>query len=226
LHVENLKGEDGELSLRVGDNKEFGLINVGDANELHKLCGRQAQLVASEKEIASPMFRTVNDKASPINVLIGSKKFSEGWNCWRVSTMGFMHVGKSEGSEVIQLFGRGVRLRGYGGGLKRSHFVEEAEPPAHLEILETLGIFGVQAAYMRQFREYLETEGLPANDAIEEIVLPITKTLPNRELHVPRLRPGSDFRRDRRITLAHSPRPLSEHRSRGYGGRTIDCDRY
>jgi len=46
-------------------------------------------------------------------LLIGSKKFSEGWSSWRVSSMGLMNVGKSEGSQIIQLFGRGVRLKGY-----------------------------------------------------------------------------------------------------------------
>ena len=61
---------------------------------------------------------------STINVLIGSKKFTEGWNSWRVSTMGLMNVGKSEGSEIIQLFGRGVRLKGYGMCLKRSSQIE------------------------------------------------------------------------------------------------------
>ena len=35
--------------------------------------------------------------------------FIAGWNSWRVSTMGLMHVGVGEGSEIIQMFGRGVR---------------------------------------------------------------------------------------------------------------------
>ena len=30
LHVENLKGADGEIALRVGENEPFGLINIGD----------------------------------------------------------------------------------------------------------------------------------------------------------------------------------------------------
>ena len=38
LHVENLKGADGEISLRLGENDSFGLINVGDATSLCKLC--------------------------------------------------------------------------------------------------------------------------------------------------------------------------------------------
>jgi hypothetical protein len=27
--------------------------------------------------------------------------------------MGLMHVGRSEGAQIIQLFGRGIRLKGY-----------------------------------------------------------------------------------------------------------------
>ena len=53
-------------------------------------------------------------------VLIGSKKFTEGWSSWRVSTMGLMNVGQGEGAQIIQLFGRGVRLKGHCMSLKRS----------------------------------------------------------------------------------------------------------
>jgi hypothetical protein len=31
-------------------------------------------------------------------------------------------------------------------------------------VLETLGIFGIHADYMAQFRDFLEEEGLPTND--------------------------------------------------------------
>jgi hypothetical protein len=31
-----------------------------------------------------------------VNLLIGSKKFTEGWSSWRVSTMGLMNVGKGK----------------------------------------------------------------------------------------------------------------------------------
>lgn len=36
-------------------------------------------------------------------MLIGSKKFSEGWNGWRVSTIGLMNVGRCEGTEIFQV---------------------------------------------------------------------------------------------------------------------------
>ena len=66
------------------------------------------------------LFADINNESSPVNILIGSKKFNEGWSSWRVSVMGLMNVGRSEGSEIIQLFGRGVRLKGFEYSLKRS----------------------------------------------------------------------------------------------------------
>ena len=53
-------------------------------------------------------------------MLIGSRKFTEGWSSWRVSTMGLLNMGQGEGSQIIQLFGRGVRLKGKGFSLKRT----------------------------------------------------------------------------------------------------------
>src|SRR3546814_864743 len=67
---------------------------------------------------------------------------------WRVSTMGLMNVGQTEGSQIIQLFGRGVRLKGYGSSLKRSGKTElpaDMTRPKDLGVLETLSIFGIRA---------------------------------------------------------------------------------
>jgi hypothetical protein len=91
--------------------------------------------------------------------------------------MGLMNVGKSEGSEIIQLFGRGVRLKGYDKGLKRSSFVKDITKPEHIHVLETFNIFGIKASYMQQFKEYLEDEGLPANEDRIEFILPVVKNL-------------------------------------------------
>ena len=38
LHVEELKGGEGEIALKIGDNEEFGLISVGDPSKLVGLC--------------------------------------------------------------------------------------------------------------------------------------------------------------------------------------------
>src|SRR5690606_41365579 len=78
---------------------------------LMKLCAASGLHVA-EREFAGSLFHELDKPHSAINVLIGSKKFTEGWSSWRVSTMGLMNVGRSEGAQIIQLFGRGVRLKG------------------------------------------------------------------------------------------------------------------
>lgn len=195
FHVENLKGTDGEIALRLGENEPFGLINVGDASSLCRLCEEHPDLLdVTEKEFAGSLFRGLNDKDSTANVLIGSKKFTEGWNSWRVSTMGLMNVGRTEGSEIIQLFGRGVRLKGHGMTLKRSSQLEGIDRPKHINLLETLNIFGIRADYMRQFKEYLEEEGLPGNEERIEFILPVVKDLQGKKLKSVRIQEGKDFK--------------------------------
>ena len=201
LHVENLKGTDGEIALRLGENDSFGLINVGDASSLCKLCEEHSDLlVVTEKEFSGSLFRGLNDDDSTVNVLIGSKKFTEGWNSWRVSTMGLMNIGRTEGSEIIQLFGRGVRLKGHGMTLKRSSQLEGIDRPKSIHLLETLNIFGIRADYMRQFKEYLEEEGLPGNEERIEFILPVIKDLQGKKLTSVRIQEGKDFK-------LHGPKP-------------------
>ena len=212
LHIENLKGADGEVALRLGNYDPFGVINVGDASALCKLCEEQEELVVIEKSFSGSLFRTLNDAASTINILIGSKKFTEGWSSWRVSTMGLMNIGRNEGPQIIQLFGRGVRLKGKDFSLKRSRRLDGIAAPEHIETLETLNIFGIRADYMHQFKEYLEEEGLPANEDRIEFVLPVIRNLGTRKLKIVRLKDGVDFKRDGpRITLDDPPEYLVRH---------------
>lgn len=172
LYLDNLKGASGELGLRVGDtDRYFGVINVGDEKKLHDLALNNG-ILGKDQDFSESLFGQIN-LAQPkyeINMLIGSKKFSEGWSSWRVSSMGLMNIGKSEGSQIIQLFGRGVRLQGYQFSLKRSKGLDEFQKPEniravrdYLRPLETLQVFGVKANYMEQFKKLLEEEGLPAN---------------------------------------------------------------
>ena len=179
LSVERVKGLTGEIALRIGaDSQPFGVINVGDTPKLAKLC-ESCGLNVTELEFSDSFFQSINKKNSSITVLIGSKKFTEGWNSWRVSTMALMNVGKTEGSQIIQLFGRGVRLKGYGFSLKRSSRAElpsSQKVPDHIKILETLNVFGVRANYMAQFRQHLENEGATADELVP-ISIPIINNL-------------------------------------------------
>ncbi|WP_345719043.1 DEAD/DEAH box helicase family protein [Thauera aromatica] len=183
LHITRIKGDSGEIHLRVGHAEQpFGLINVGDAKGLADHI--RDQIPAEKVEIADsefddrPLFAGASDSQSPVNILIGAKKFIEGWDCWRVSTLGLMHVGKSEGSQIIQLFGRGVRLKGFDWSLKRSSRCTRINVarPANIQWLETLQVFGIEAEFMQRFRDYLAEEGLPGNERKEVIEVPMHTT--------------------------------------------------
>ena len=90
--------------------------------------------------------------------------------------MGLMHVGKSEGSQIIQLFGRGVRLKGWEWSLKRSGHTFAPNRPNFIEELETLNVFGIEADFMERFREFLKEEGLPGNEKKQTITIPLNVT--------------------------------------------------
>jgi len=179
LTLERVKGDSGEVALRCGNAAEpFGLINVGNAKELcdHIEESGKDLVVVEDSDFTEAQFETVKESSSPINLLVGSKKFVEGWDCWRVSTMGLMHVGKSEGSQIIQLFGRGVRLKGYDWCLKRSGHSHAPARPNYIEELETLNVFGIEADFMEKFREFLKEEGLPGNEKRVTLTIPLNVT--------------------------------------------------
>ena len=221
LHVENLKGGTGEVALRLGaENEPFGVINVGDDAKLVKLCDEKG-LDTGKSEFSGSLFHKINQPHSTVHLLIGSKKFTEGWSSWRVSTMGLMNVGKGEGAQIIQLFGRGVRLKGYDLSLKRSgktQLPEGVERPKYIDILETLGIFGIHADYMAQFRDFLKEEGLPTNDDRIEFLLPVIKNLGTQKLKTIRLKKtingvstefGDAFRKLALVPTVAPPDPAS-----------------
>lgn len=137
-------------------------------------------------------------------------------------------MGKNEGSEVIQLFGRGVRLKGYEFCLKRSSRAENI--PASLlprkfkntvAAVETLNIFGVRADYMQQFKEYLEEEGVSDPENKVPYILPVVLNIKADKfnaLKTLKLKEGQDFKR-------RGPRPVLDlpHTCPGLRKITLDC---
>ena len=195
LRLVAIKGADGEIGLKAGNAEAyFGLINIGDTSAFFKLAEAETSLLREEDTFGGSLFDTINQPDSTINVLIGSKKFIEGWSSWRVSTMGLLNIGRAEGTQIIQLFGRGVRLLGRDRSLKRSAALPGPHP-TYVETLETLNIFGVRANYMSQFRDYLKREGVPAG-GYEEVEIPIrtNQEFLQEGLLIPRLREGADFK--------------------------------
>ncbi len=210
LHLENLRQVQGEIALRIGEYGEyFGVINIGDTAALIKKCDEKGIVTKTEEFVSDSLFRFINNKSSNIKVLIGSRKFTEGWNSWRVSTMGLINFAKGEGAQAIQLFGRGVRLKGLNGGLKRSCALDRGiSAPKHIELLETLTIFGIKAQYMEDFKKYIELEDMPSNEKIHNFTLPVISRFNEvkaKNLKVIKVKDGVNFKKQAKRLLLDVP---------------------
>jgi len=206
LHVVYLTQGEGELHLRTADNRPFGIVNIGDSAALHKLLAETEQpdlAIERDTGFARRLFADVDRPDSPVNVVIGARRFIAGWNSWRVSTMGLMHVGVGEGPEIIQMFGRGVRLKGWQTSLKRHQESGAEAPPdsGRLAELETLRIFGLRANYMQIFKDVLQAEGISAEH--ETIRFPTVWNFARKELKILRLRQNGSYQHcEDRVSLS------------------------
>lgn len=195
LHLCEIRGNKGEFGLKVsGADRYFGVIYIGDASKFKKVLEEDDSDITLEEDAISPsLFEHINNQTSEINILIGAKKFMEGWNSWRVSNMGLLNIGRQEGSEIIQLFGRGIRLRGQNLSLKRST-VLPGKAPKHVNLLETLNIFAIRANYMANFRDYLEREGVEVDEPIEiKVPIKVNQTFMKRKLAIPQITKDLNF---------------------------------
>lgn len=207
LHIENIKGSDGEIALKAGENEYFGVINVGDAAALFKKLQEQ-NFNTSESSFKDSLFAGINNDKSKINILIGAKKFTEGWNSYRVSCMGLLNVGQSEGSSIIQLFGRGVRLKGYNNSLKRSSAYKKIDltlkTPEFFNTMEILNIFGINADYMKAFDDSIRREGVEIKEyEIYKMNVIRNKSFKAKKLYTIKLKDGLDYKKHADIPILH-----------------------
>ncbi len=199
LELRELRLADGELGLRTSTPDDpahpyFGVISIGDAPGFRRHVEEHLGLDATEDRFTGSLFEEIERPGSSVALLIGAKKFVEGWSSWRVSAMGLLNVGRGEGPQVIQLFGRGVRLRGKAGSLRRSAARPDPDldAPTGLRELETLYVFGWNADYLGAFEEMLRREEL-----LPPVEVPIRPLFPElAELLVPRPRAGYDSGRE------------------------------
>lgn len=181
LTLTRTPGISDEIWLSWGEGHYWGLINVGNGERFFSGCEEHPQLRDAHREPrvvlnkaaivhARYHFDAIDDLASPINVLVGSRKFAEGWNCFRVSIIGLINLGSSKGNKIIQIFGRGVRLKGLRLDGKRQHaehcpdyaeLLTDDSPLNRLRRLETLNVYSLKKSWLQTFLDALEAD-LPA----------------------------------------------------------------
>lgn len=182
-----------ELGIRLpgaeGD-RWFGTAYVGDAPKLAQALAAAGLTIEDGDAVTGSLFARLEDLPN-VKFLLGSRKFIEGWSSFRVSTLGLLQIGRNAGTQVIQLFGRGVRLAGVGGRLKRASHVPELGPhPVGIELGETLYVFGVKAEYVQTWLDTLSREGLPAQSEI--VPIQMHADVQALGLQVPRHDPAQD----------------------------------
>ena len=196
LIAERLKKEDEEIGLKVGGGGDyFGVVNIGSPKKFTDRIEENSNIKVEEQEFQGSLFDNINSKDSNINILMGAKKFTEGWDSYRVSSLGLMNVGKSEGSEIIQIFGRGIRLKGLNRSLKRTSALDipKNKVPDYIKILESLNVFGIKAGYIKKFEDKLEDENIPTDFVERKIKTDVNSELLEDDLKLPRLKESIDY---------------------------------
>jgi len=189
LKIFEIKNPEGEFGLKLSENPYFGVINIGDVSKFKKLL-EQKGFSIEQDAISLSLFDDIKRENSSINILIGAKKFIEGWDTWRVSSTGLLHIGTGQGPQIIQLFGRGVRLKGKGMSLKRSDNKE-------IKLLETLNIYGIKADYINKFLEAIAKEEVD----YEEIKIPVKPMEKERWKNLPYLTKNESKKYEEKIVL-------------------------
>lgn len=148
-------GKELALGLAAGDTtRYFGVVNVGEPGKLAELLRPHGIDVAADI-MEAPLFERLEHPESPLRILIGSRRFAEGWDSYRPSTLTLLNLGQKEGSLIIQMFGRAVRFRGIANDGKRL-----AAPGELIQPLQTAYIFGLKADYLTTFIENLRANGI------------------------------------------------------------------
>ncbi|EKT0454559.1 DEAD/DEAH box helicase family protein [Campylobacter jejuni] len=99
-------------------SKPFLLVNIGDNKEWANFIDGLG--ISIGQELSNGYFDNINDENSPINIMLGSKVFSEGWDSNRVNEILFLNIGSKNAIKyVTQTIGRGVRIEPKKGDKKR-----------------------------------------------------------------------------------------------------------
>ena len=90
-------------------SKPFALLKISDTKSWSN--GLLYDYDVVEEMRQESFFRRLNDPESTINILLGSRVFSEGWDSNRPNIVSFLNIGSSNARKyVMQTIGRGVRI--------------------------------------------------------------------------------------------------------------------
>jgi len=174
----------------------FALIKIGDITSWLKEELEGYEIMEGYED--EGFFQRLNEENSPINILMGSRTFYEGWDSNRPNVITYINIGTGTEAKkfILQSVGRGVRIEPFPGRRKRllalynAGLVDKATfqaLTAHARALETLFIFGTNRKALHTVIEQLDQE--KRREAEHEIALQVNaEILEGRLLLIPTYR--------------------------------------
>lgn len=170
----------------------FALIKIGDISSWLKEELEGYEVIEGYED--EGFFRRLNEEDSPINILMGSRTFYEGWDSNRPNVITYINIGTGTEAKkfILQSVGRGVRIEPLPRHRKRllslynAGQVDEATFRAlrnQADALETLFVFGTNRQALRTVIEQLDQE--KRREAEHELALQVNAEVQSRPLLVP-----------------------------------------
>ncbi len=170
-----------EMAFKLKSAAEpFALIKIGDVSGWLKDELEGYEIIEGYED--EGFFRRLNEDDSPINILLGSRSFYEGWDSNRPNVITYINIGTGTEAKkfILQSVGRGVRIEPLPGMRRRllslynAKEVDKATFRALQEqaiVLETLLIFGTNRKALQTVIEQLDRE--KRREAEHEIALQV-----------------------------------------------------
>lgn len=184
-----IKGNNKELAFKSKNaTKPFLLLNIGSIKEWEKsyLDGLG---IESGEDMAKGYFEELNHKESPIQIMMGSKVFSEGWDSNRVNFINFINIGSKKAKKyVLQTIGRGVRIEPFKDVRKRLKASDKLEYNTKDSLGD--GSLGIESVFimateneaikgilegLESFRFQSRLTGFKRNKTLEPLLVPSYK---------------------------------------------------
>lgn len=138
------------FQLSTANGKPFALLKANEATKWNN--NILEGYITSKEVVTKSFFDELNSPDSSINILLGSRIFSEGWDSNRPNVINFINIGVSEAQKfVLQAIGRGVRVEPVATKRNRFDFLPDKETlfsieetqklSSQVQALETLYIF-------------------------------------------------------------------------------------
>jgi superfamily II DNA or RNA helicase len=201
IEVTGIEGNKKELAFSLtSSSKDFACIVIGDAS---KWKNDELEDYYYNKDILKESYLdNIEDEDNNINILLGSRVFTEGWDTNRLNIVNYINIGVSSDSQkyILQSIGRGLRIEPITHQRKRLDFIDNEIKTGEnlLEIsknklnkpLETLFIFSTNRTAIdsiirdleKEKDDYIEIEGIEENKDLKskERLIPIFKKTDKR----------------------------------------------